>query len=78
MAEVEERKRDRKRQMEGLGFHLMEASSVTLQGRHRIPSLCSPGRDTRSASGKPEEIEENQVLILDSSGDAQKRRGVAM
>lgn len=59
--------------MEGLGFHLMEASSVTLQGRHRVPSLRGPGRDTRSASGKPVETEENRVLILDSSRDAQNR-----
>lgn len=57
--------------MEGLGFHLMEESSMTLWGRHRILSLCGPGRDTRSAAGKLVETEENQVLILDSSGDAQ-------
>lgn len=61
--------------MEGLGFHLMVVSSVTLWGRHHILSLCGPRRDTRSASGKPVETEENQVLILDSSGDAQNRGG---
>lgn len=71
LAEVE----GRKRQMEGLGFHLMEVSSVTLQGRHHVPFLCGPGRDTRSASGKPVETEETQVLILDSFGDAQSEGG---